>query len=605
VLNLRLDAEKYGERGGITGKGASRVLSGTQLNPLEVVVREAIQNSWDARIAEKIVFGLKAYRFTPSQRIAALAALRDGFVSKDPVLGKEPHQLEGLVLYDRGTSGLDGPTTAGGIEEGNFERFFFGFGETKPQPGRVAAGGTYGFGRSSFLRCSVFNTILVHTRCRVGKNQSKLESRLIGMTFRDGYKRKEHRYTGRHWWVKPGAEFGPLTGPPADTLASSFGMPIPSIQDSGTTILIVQPMWSLASADNADTDEDDLAAARERILEALQWNSWPHLADQSMGIRVDWFGDSVPVADPRTHPRLAMFVRALEVAKKQKATRMADKHVAIACQRPIQRLGSLGLSRAPHVPSPASTALSYLPADGPLHHVALMRGAQLIVKYLECAAPREAEQYAGVFLVDEEVDSVFARSEPAAHDEWDRQQLEERRERTFVHVAIKRVQEEVRELLSSEGEAAGGDASNLAGIAEELGGLLPASDGDGAGGWRPGGSRPKGGGKGRKSPGSITLQAPSRSAEGEDVILSVPFDLEGLSRSTTLVASVAVHVEGGSEEAPPEGASRPEVLGWKLGSDSRMVKGPKVDVSKDTSSGTLLVRQPKDCTVSLSIDVLG
>lgn len=577
-MSLRLDAEKVGVRGATSGRSATRVLSGTKLNALEVVVREAIQNSWDARNNGKIAFGLKAYRFTPSQRTAALAALQDGFVSKDPLLGQPPLPLQGLVLYDRGTTGLDGPTVAGGVEEGNFERFFFGFGETKPQPGKLAAGGTYGFGRSSFLRCSALHTILVHTRCKP-ESGTRRESRFIGMTFVDGYVRKEHKFSGRHWWVKSGQEFGPVTGSAADALARSLGMPIPSNDDTGSTILILQPRWALAASDEEETETGELGAARELILESLLWNTWPHVADRSMALEVEWFGDQVSVPDPAKHPRLGLFVRALDIAKKKKVSRTADRHATISCLRPIQTLGSLGLVRAPHVATGAASGRSYLPAEDPLHHVALMRGAQLIVKYMECANPIEGEQYAGVFLVDQEVDATFAKSEPAAHDEWLKKDLDDWREKRYVSVALKRIEEEARAYVTPEGADITGEAGNLAGIAEELGTLLPAFDGDGAGGWKPqpgggagGGAGAGGGGKpGSRRP-SVLLMPANRRSDGDWHVLEVPFELGPRAQTTVLEASVSVMVDGGREDEPPAGATSPYIVGWLLGDDGSTLR---------------------------------
>ena len=45
--------EKYSATGNIAGKGNQKLLGKPTLDPLELMVREAVQNSWDARKSDK------------------------------------------------------------------------------------------------------------------------------------------------------------------------------------------------------------------------------------------------------------------------------------------------------------------------------------------------------------------------------------------------------------------------------------------------------------------------------------------------------------------------------------------------------------------------
>ena len=613
-MRLRLESDPIGPRGGISGRGALKVMSGTKLNPLEVLVREAIQNSWDARSSGSVVFGLKAYRLSSHEKQFAMTALAEGIDARGgglgPLITISSKNVDALVIFDRGTSGLDGPTNAGGTDTSNFERFFFGFGETKPQPGRLAAGGTFGFGRSSFLKCSAVNTILVHSRCRV---KSALESRFMGMTFVDGYPKSGQRYSGRHWWGEVDSDnvFGPHLGILADTIASSLGMPLPKEPDeTGTTILVLQPRWSLALTDSEeDVQEgtadptDERSAAKEKLMDAMLWNAWPHMVDQSINLNIDWFGDRQILPDPKTHPRLKLFVRALEVSKQAHNALLTDNYSEIRCEKPIMALGSLGLSKAAYTEWPGQGKCSRIPSDAPLHHVALMRGAQLIVDYLDCRLPEEGQQYAGVFLVDSNVDEVFARSEPAAHDDWNVGQLEDARERTYVNVAIRRVRQSVNDFLSRGKDIQAGKSTGLGHIAEELGGVFPASSGDAVGGWNPTV------GKGRFPPGKkprarIEVYKVVRRIEGAYQILEVPFRIMEAKQATTIEASVSVITEGGEDHAQIEGTTSPEVIGWLIGKDATLKTGNRVQMPISEQDGKILVRQPFDCKVSLKINTI-
>ena len=54
-----------------------------------------------------------------------------------------------------------------------------------------------------------------------------------------------------------------------------------------------------------------------------------------------------------------------------------------------------------------------------VHHVALMRNAELVVKYLAGAVPVVAKVgYAGVFKCAVDVVSAFKAAEPPTHDDW-------------------------------------------------------------------------------------------------------------------------------------------------------------------------------------------
>ena len=50
---IRLHSEPFSRDGNIAADGAARLLGQPALSPLELVIRESIQNSWDASLQTK------------------------------------------------------------------------------------------------------------------------------------------------------------------------------------------------------------------------------------------------------------------------------------------------------------------------------------------------------------------------------------------------------------------------------------------------------------------------------------------------------------------------------------------------------------------------
>lgn len=605
-MRLTLASETIGRTGGITGSGARKVLGAPHIDSLEVVIREAVQNSWDARERTSIQFGVVGFEFAGEQKTALLEALRDGTTGADRIFRlPDAGPLDALLLWDRGTSGLGGNVRADESEDGerDFVRFVYMIGDTKAQTEVQATGGTYGFGRSSFITASRVGTVLVHTACL---HRRERQSRVIGMTWSDP-DRSNRRLTGRHWWGRPDGEHVlPLIGRDADRLASTLGLNPLGDQELGTSILILLPRWSAL--------DEQVEPARERALSQIQagllWNCWPRLMDGSIRASVRWFGRDIPIPDPRRHPRLRPFTQAYEVSAKAEAPRGMFLG-ALSSIKPSKALGTLALVQAPFAPlsDDNENGDEVRSSAGPLHHVALMRGTRLVVRYLEGPVPPEGLQYAGVFLAHEDVDGTFARSEPPAHDDWVKERLSGH-ERTFVSVTFRRISDAIRGFLQPGGDSpeGGGDSGDLGLLSDRLGRLLTDVEGDGAddntdGGGGGGGG--EGGGSSRRRV-AVSVLTPARRARGNHVELRIPVQVSTRQRrpvSVKLSARAVVVVEGGAEKQPPAGAALPEVLGWQHSADAALVESPSLKVEVDGQRELYLtVLQPRDCLVKLVVD---
>jgi len=618
-MKLDLVREPVGSLGGMGGRGATNVLGAPKVGVLETVVREAVQNSWDARAGEGPVrFRVDAYSLTRPQRQAVADALADGIRQNPPVLEMPASRedFDAIVVSDRGTSGLGGEPRAdvADAQDGDFARFVFSIGETKVKEGQVSAGGTYGFGRSAFLDASAIGTILVHTVCSAPGRKGAKESRFIAMHWGKGYRleRTKQRFAGRHWWGRSDRDgVLPVTGPAADTLARSVGMPVPDDGETGTTILILQPKWSMADGSEEDADFEIAEArehARNRISQALLWYVWPRIHDGALAIGMEWFGKEISLPAPASHPRLKLFVRARELAEREREPRKFEHAVDVDCRRPIQGLGYLGLAKRIQV---VQRDDDYLDPSEPMHHVALMRDTRLVVQYLSCSPGADRWEYAGVFVTTPDVDRVFANSEPPTHDDWSKEKLRERSHRVFVNVALKRVTAEARAFASPGALAADGSATGLGPISDSLGSLLADITGPSTTVTRPhvkkgGGRGEGGGGGGGRLPSGLRIElgVPERAEEDGRRLLRVPFTIEGGPQTSSVTARAAVILEGGATESEtPEGSSTPEVVGWEVKGSSNRKRGTLLKVPADeTIEGTLVVVQPADCTVRVAID---
>ncbi len=392
-----------------------------------------------------------------------------------------------LAIYDRGARGLGGPTRADSVGDESEPRDFVNFLRNVGQPSsRQMRGGTFGYGKAVIYRASQLHTICVHTHCSIGGlPESRFIVSALGPQYQiEGQERESGLYTGRHWWGRRTEDFvEPVCGQEADDLALALGLPEFAPGERGTTALIINPIIG----DRTPTQ------AMHFMAYNLLWYFWPKVLESTNGtvpmvFELSLDGQTIPVLDPRHFPPLHGFVQAMQNLKggaTGSGRGMVDGISSIASYRPAHHLGLLSLHRFP-VRSRQVLDVGGEWVGSPIgdlcHHVALMRNAELVVRYLPGPAlPTDRIEYAGVFVTDEEVDGAFAKAEPPTHDDWTYQSLEDSREKSFVRVALRRIHEVLDEFTAPSASSHGGGASApLGAFAEQLGGLLPGEVGPGA-----------------------------------------------------------------------------------------------------------------------------
>jgi hypothetical protein len=592
-MTLHRYSEPYAPTGAIAAEGVRNLLGRPRLHPLELLVREAFQNSWDARLpGENVRADVDLDRID-----TALARFIRSKVLVDPPPGLplevelQRDDLWLLSFSDRGTRGLGGPLRADDAR--GQPRDFVNFARNIGQPHeRTTGAGSFGYGKGAFYMMSAARTIVVHTRCRT--EDGRIESRFLGCAIGEHYTDDRGiRHTGRHWWgVINDGIVDPVLDDEADRIADRLGMRSFGGDETGTTIGMIAPQLAVAMEDPDAPDEPRVAMTF--MAEAVAWNFWPKMIalrgrPPSMAFGVTFQGDRVPVPDPRTHPRLSLFTGAMRALTGEEAADagLGGRRMEVWCQRPQRRLGHIALRRAPTEPQ---AALGPLPEAAEamserVHHVALMRQSELVVRYHRgppLAAARVG--YAGVFESDAELEEVFRRAEPPSHDDWVPAVLE-KGERRLVNTALKRIREVTLEFAAPPGaRRPDSEALPIGQFSAELAALIPRMAGPGsatstaAGGGR---SSPAaiGGGDRRTVDGAgvrgaarseqtgarleIIRHATPRSIDGV-VVLELVFRLSESGPDTVLRASPAVMTLDGlaAEHEPPINAEEPRVLRW-------------------------------------------
>jgi hypothetical protein len=257
------------------------------------------------------------------------------------------------------------------------------------------------------------------------------------------------------------------------------------------------------------------------------------------------------VPDPRETRPLNMFVAAYETMTGPDGN---DLH----CLKPKRYLGRLGLVKRIMPPLEPTRASRMLDIEDLVHHVCLMRPAELVVTYHPGPKPPSVNQgYAGVFRADVDMDEIYAKAEPPTHDAWHPQSLD-RPESTFVQTTFRRIAEAQARLLSLEGVARPG-ASNVA-----LGAASSLFSGLVGGAWGIGGATAY------SKPGSTA----TRASKADDTEERTPRSPLGRPIST----------------AGPSYADRPGADGTAASNSLGTAGQPFIDA---TDSGTLPRRRPR------------
>ena len=608
-MTLRLDSERYNSTGNL-GENFQRLLGTPFLDPLQTVIREAVQNIADAarpRIGPEILIRLRRLtneqrRTLASQVICELPQAPSSHELLAAMRTRQKHVV--MEICDFRTIGLAGPTRADRIPAGerctDFIDFLRNIGTARDTE---QGGGTYGFGKAALYHASKCNTIIVDS---LPYGDGPRGRRLIGCHVGQSFELPENgmrsRFTGRHWWGVRDPEdriVDPVTGHAAKDLASRLGFPKRSRGRSGTSIMIL----------DFDTDGEDLDSVGRRVVEVLLWNFWPRMmrdtpADRRFTCRVDVDGSRLPIPRPEDFPPLDLFSKAMRAIRSGEGNDVRP----IASKRPAKRLGTVAIERG------LCTSRRPLVSDGSLvpataRHIALMRPIELVVKYLEGTPhPDERLEWAGVFVVsrEREVERAFADSEPPAHDDWIPNNFPPRsREKSYVTIALKRLREVATDMaLTATGQRGASEAGfPLGRLAGRLGAVLEGVGGDGAARRR----RTRVGRGARPARAKATrpiFERLEHIEEGPVAVFSTEVSQDGLRSGALLTARAAVVIDGARASTIAEDIRKPLVLSISSRSEDLSSRTRSLKLAGKEGMFEIRILVPEDCAVTVEADVL-
>lgn len=585
-------SQPYRPDGAAAADGINKQLGTPSLDPLVVLLRETGQNSWDARADGPGISLTYAVDRLNDSRSRAFGDLFLPGPHGD--IGKVEDALSAgaavIMVSDRGTTGLGGPTRSDVFEPGkprDFVNFVRNVGSARD---RDLGGGTYGFGKGAFFRVSSVGTILVDT---AWQTEDRIERRLIAAALGRAYDTDGLGYTGRHWWGEIRDEvIEPLLDEAAGAVSSALGLRGFAAGETGTDVYVLGALLGDNEGDERTprTCED----AATVIASAALWYLWPKLIrrDGKPSIRLSVTSNGVPVnlPEPEQVPQLFPFVQSLRTLDRGEGTVLERK-------RPAVTVGSVAVEKDIYVNRPDRVVDAVAPFSGPARHCARMRAVELVVDYYEGEQLPDPYQYAGVFRsADAEfVDECFAAAEPPTHDAWVTRTLTGTA-RGVVEGAARFVRDALRSVVEPAASPQSQGAAVPAGVlSHALAGLLASATGDG--GSRRGG-RDRGGG----GPASVVSSVGAARLVVRSGVALVAQDVRIEPSARRVVeAQGAVAVDGGLEQSPPPGASIPTVEGWEA-SDGTWVAGNRLELESGAPRNwTVFVRPAGDSATAVRV----
>jgi len=610
MSEIRWWSQPFAPEGGQTAEGIKRQLGRPGLAEYAVLVREAVQNCWDARRDDRD--GPVDVRIEIRRLGADALAWRNklgtahGSEKDRGRLGKLHSNSWILIVSDRGTNGLGGPIRSDEPHDAGVSADFVQFIRNVGEPrDKHLGGGTYGFGKGIFYRISQAGAILVDTLNAEGNEHSR---RLMGAalggieTTSDG-----RRLTGRHWWGEINDDVpDPLLGIKAEATAAELGLPGFSDGRTGTDVTVILPNLEL------DEINGDPRLLADRLCAYLYWYLWPKMGSltrrQEIRFSLSIDGEDLELPPLEDLPVLSDFAKSLDNVYARGGT----DFLMTTHTNKYGRLGHLSTEFTMPALFTGDNRVwrsinEVAPIAAPYRHVARMRQTELVVDYFEGEPmPTTDIGYVGTFVTSATVDEFFAQAEPPTHDAWETGALSGAA-KGIVQGSRRFLNDECRKQVEARTGARSKAVQGLGRLASSLGALVQGATG----------TRPLAGGKGgagansgtgtRRSKSRVKIVRPSHLVVDGDTpyvecVVEVP---EFIPEGTTLTAMASVVLAGGRSEKPedaPAGAADTEVLYWYFDGDpSDRVIGAHLD-GDDLRSGvwTARARALNDVSVRLA-----
>lgn len=419
--------------GGASGGLANKVFRGIEeLNGEDLLAREVIQNSWDAsrKLNQSKAKDAKVPFRMEFKFIEISGKAKDDFVENSGI--KEIYEqsklmrkneserarlefekilkansIKVLVCSDFGAHGLYGSINL--KSKSIIFRALYMFGDTAKDED-AGAGGSYGFGKSAFIRGSSIQTVFAYSSFMPfgGDNVTR---RFVGTSYWGSHQTNDEKdLEGRAIFgdpkqSKPGT---PFEDKDADEIATRLGMKLRSAKketDLGTSLLLVQPQ-----------------VTPQTLLFAIEKWWWPAIVDEDMEIVIIDENGKEMHPRPRSNPFVAPYLRPYEVllGRSSISAVLGEKIISNGWQS----VEGITLGKALlRVAKEDELDIEIEGGGDRFPKIALMRSPKMIIEYKEF--PRGRIAVRGVFIADDLADGHLKNTEPAQHSHWSEKDSED------------------------------------------------------------------------------------------------------------------------------------------------------------------------------------
>jgi len=464
-------------------------LDGSSIIRTDLLLREAVQNSYDAKKEKEkpVQFFLNGKHLSDSQAnyLAGFLQCVDGQASLD-LSSRIKENLFCLEVADKGTVGLQGPCQQYDSEGNELLSDSYNYRDSVLMMGGGKdgdLGGIFGIGKASFFLVSSLYAVVIYSRTVY---RGKPETRLIIRFFQDDSSGEMKKY-----WVGDNNENKcqkerspyPFINEKADSFAQNIGMMKYEEDEFGTSVMILG--CSLEDENEDENNNSSEYVLSEYIPRRIPHWFWPKMITEDKSKKIDFYItlDGVPI--PLLHPMEAFspyfyynFTYNNWLEKEN------NEEGRIECKNPKAILGYVTTKK---IPAPlVNTNIRELIGEGNNVCLAYMRNVELIVKYEQYYLPGLGDDVLLAMFhtnpvghaTDEPVGTVelaFRNSENQTHDKWSENQVQGR-QRTYVRIGLRRIKEYLKTTYDY-GELPKSEAEISIAFASELGRFLASTKG--------------------------------------------------------------------------------------------------------------------------------
>jgi len=216
------------------GSSLLKSLQNDSMVPLDLLVRESIQNSLDAAAGSEPV--RLEFQFSEHET-ETISELLGGEVAKELRSRYQKSKNWQLVIRDWNTVGLTGPLKvdelAFGETQGNFFKLVYAVGRSQDEAHR---GGSWGLGKTIYFRIGC-GLVFYYTRIKVGADFEERLAVCLVEDERSPGKLQKKSQTGIAWWGS--GEDGPvLETAEIDKVLQALGVPRYINEETGTVVVV-------------------------------------------------------------------------------------------------------------------------------------------------------------------------------------------------------------------------------------------------------------------------------------------------------------------------------------------------------------------------------